>query len=136
MCLTAIILSLPETARRIVGNGSNEPRSIYRTPFCKPTILLNDDGERPLASRILARIPNPLVTLRLLLRIDIAFVIVSIGVFYTTYSCLQASLATLFMEEYGYGELEAGVIYLPFGIGCALTAYLTGILQVIFTIFH
>ena len=30
------------------------------------------------------------------------------------------------MQLYGYGQLEAGLIYLPFGFGCALAAYFTG----------
>jgi len=30
------------------------------------------------------------------------------------------------MEIYQLNQIEAGLIYLPFGIGCAVTALLTG----------
>lgn len=121
------MFSLPETARRIVGNGSTGAKGIYSTPFNKPSKdRLVDSVQQAPRDQSPAIIPNPLATLSLLCRKDIAIVITSIGLLYTTYSCLQASLATLFMHLYGYGQLEAGLIYLPFGFGCALAAYFTG----------
>lgn len=123
-CLLAIVLSLPETARHVVGNGGVAVKGIHCTPFNKPS-KDSSMGEGP-AIRSPATIPNPLATLSLLSRKDIAIVITSIGILYTAYSCLQASLATLFIQLYGYGQLEAGLIYLPFGFGCALAAYFTG----------
>ncbi len=57
---------------------------------------------------------------------DSALIIVSIGILYMVYTCVQASLSTLFMEIYQLNQIEAGLIYLPFGIGCAVTALLTG----------
>ncbi len=126
-CLAAIFLSLPETARRIVGNGSTAVEGIRRTPINK---LFRDSSlggvEQVSGVPEPAKIQNPLATLSLLLKKDIAIVTVSIGILYTTISCLQASLATLLMELYGYGQLEAGLVYLPFGVGCALAAYFTG----------
>jgi hypothetical protein len=44
-----------------------------------------------------------------------------------TLTCLQASLSSLFIEIYGLNELQAGLIYLPFGIGCAVAAFGTGV---------
>ena len=128
LCLIAVVLTLPETARRLVGNGGIAVKGLHHAPFCKPSILSSADCKDQLFRNRLSReIPTPWVTLRLLSKRDIAAVVTSIGIFYMTYSCLQASLATVFMHEYGYGQLEAGLIYLPFGLGCALTAYLTGI---------
>ena len=40
-------------------------------------------------------------------------------------NCLQASLTSLFIEIYGYTQLEAGLIYLPFGIGCFIGTLLS-----------
>ncbi|MCJ1435229.1 hypothetical protein MMC27_004601 [Xylographa pallens] len=58
-CLLAIIFALPETLRKLVGNGSIRAVGVNRLPFTKV-------------------------------------------------------------------ELQAGLIYLPFGLGCAIAAYLTG----------
>jgi hypothetical protein len=48
------------------------------------------------------------------------------GLFYMAYCCVQASLSTLFITIYGFEELYAGLIYIPFGIGCALASYTCG----------
>jgi len=53
-------------------------------------------------------------------------VILVISIFYATYSCVAASLSSVFVEIYHLNELDAGLIYLPFGIACATTAYMTG----------
>jgi hypothetical protein len=48
------------------------------------------------------------------------------GLFYMTYCCVQASLSTLFITIYGFEELYAGLIYIPFGVSCALASYTCG----------
>ena len=129
-CMITIVFIMPETARRIVGNGSVVPRGIHCTPINRPFRRpLVDEVEQAPRDQKSTTIPNPMATLSLLSRKDIAIVITSIGILYTTYSCLQASLATLFMHLYGYGQLAAGLIYLPFGFGCAFAAYFTGELR-------
>lgn len=45
---------------------------------------------------------------------------------YATYSCLQSSLSTLFQEIYDIKGLASGLIYIPFGVACALSAFGTG----------
>lgn len=47
------------------------------------------------------------------------------AVFYTAYSCLQASLSSLFINNYGYTELEAGLIHILFGVGCFVASLLS-----------
>jgi hypothetical protein len=48
------------------------------------------------------------------------------GTFYMTYGCIQASLSSLFIEIYHVSGVQAGLIYLPAGIGCLLAPYFTG----------
>lgn len=45
---------------------------------------------------------------------------------YATYSCLQSSLSTLFKDIYNINGLASGLIYIPFGVACALSAFGTG----------
>lgn len=45
---------------------------------------------------------------------------------YATYSCLQSSLSTLFQDIYDITGLASGLIYIPFGVACALSAFGTG----------
>lgn len=63
----------------------------------------------------------------MLLRKDSAIVLVALGIQYMTYTCLQASLSTVFMDIYGFNQLQAGLIYLPYGIGCATMAFCAGL---------
>lgn len=71
-------------------------------------------------------IPNPLACLLLLRQRRTAMVVGCVGIHYTIYSCLQASLSTLITENYHVSGLVSGLTYLPFGVACALAAFGTG----------
>ncbi len=122
-----MILTLPETARSISGNGSFSGRSWHRVPT---QLLLKNrqtkPREPPLPSQLTPRIPNPLKSLRLLLYPDTLPIILINSLTYTTYCCLQVSLSTLFIDLYSYTALQAGLVYLPFGIGCLISSFLSG----------
>ncbi|KAK8130868.1 hypothetical protein PG984_007306 [Apiospora sp. TS-2023a] len=124
-CLLLVIVSLPETARNIVGDGSiPAPGGIYR-PLVQ--IMASKDGKavvRPRRPRFV--VPNPVSCLRLLFFKDIFIVLLCNGVYYATYCCVQATLASLFVEVYGYHELQAGLVYIPFGFGCLVATYSWG----------
>ena len=128
-CLASILVALPETARNIVGNGSIAPKCLNKR--FHEWFLAESPGEtrvNKIKKRRRLYIPNPIICLQVLFYKD-TFLIVSINaVFYTTYCCVQASLASLLTNIYHLKEFQAGLIYLPFGVGCALAAYLTGTL--------
>ncbi|KAK8053577.1 multidrug resistance protein [Apiospora saccharicola] len=124
-CLLLVVVSLPETARNIVGDGSAPaPGGIYR-PLVH--LMALKDGKavvRPRRPRFV--VPNPVSCLRLLFFKDIFIVLLCNGVYYATYCCVQATLASLFVEVYGYHELQAGLVYIPFGLGCLVATYSWG----------
>ncbi|KAK8084698.1 major facilitator superfamily transporter [Apiospora hydei] len=122
-CLLLVVVSLPETARRIVGNGSIPTIGIYR-----PLIQL---GTPKMTESTAARkpqfvTPNPVACLKLLFFKDIFIVLLCNGLYYAIYCCVQATLASLFIDTYGYHELQAGLIYIPFGCGCLVSTYTWG----------
>ncbi|KAI1267230.1 major facilitator superfamily transporter [Xylariaceae sp. FL1019] len=128
LCLLTVIAILPETARSIVGNGSNPATGVHRTllPIClSKHETANIPSPLPKEGR-LSSLPNPLACLRILLERDMFILQICYGLFYTTYSCIQASLSTLFMEIYGIQELQGGLIYIPFGLGCLSSVYIWG----------
>lgn len=124
-CLLLVIVSLPETTRSIIGDGSiPAPGGLYR-PLAHPMVSRDDKTSgRPRRPRFV--VPNPVSCLRLLLFKDIFIIFLCNGVYYTTYCCVQATLASLFVEVYGYHELQAGLIYIPFGFGCLVATYSWG----------
>lgn len=70
---------------------------------------------------------NPLTSIKLLRSPGTALVVAVYGVGYATYSCLQASLSSLFLDIYEIDSgLTSGLIYVPFGVACALSAFATG----------
>lgn len=124
-CLLSIIAFLPETGRRIVGNGSIQPTGINRNLVSRMARSKND---RPVqeATQPRLRVPNPISCLRIIFHKDTALVLVANAVFYMNYSCMQASLAPLLMNIYGLNALQVGLTYLPYGIACGVASFLVG----------
>lgn len=103
----------------LVGNGGAMPPKVLR-PIIEG-IMRPWKGDRGLCSPPFAlpvkRIPNPVKSLRILGRKDVAVVIMSGSLLYTVFSCINTSLSTTFIDIYHLKEWQAGLIYLPFGIG-------------------
>ena len=114
---------LPETSRHIVGNGSIKPAKLSRLPFGSFMCHWPETDEAPVYRR---RIPNPLKSLGILCRRDNAVVIFACGLLYVVYTCINASLSTLFIDIYYLNEWQAGIIYLPFGIGGTVSTFFSG----------
>ena len=127
LCLTVLCLFLPETARNVVGNGSTPIGSIQKD-FA--SILRGRQSHSVTAEYNTLKFS--LRDLNFLTRVPMAFhknnipVLWTHGVFYMIYCCVQASLSNAFITIYNYNELKAGLVYLPFGFGCALASFLSG----------
>ncbi|KAL6398982.1 putative MFS transporter [Ilyonectria robusta] len=122
-----VILLFPETCRNIVGNGSytasrmGTPSVSFLRPL-KDKQVQNANGTTSKQSGL----PNPFSVLKLLNRPGNPIAVLCFGVYYTIYSCLQASLSTIFVEIYDISGLVSGLIYIPFGLACAFAAFLAG----------
>ncbi|KAL2670027.1 hypothetical protein Neosp_014907 [[Neocosmospora] mangrovei] len=118
-CLLAMMMALPETHRAYIGNGGTRPARLYRP--VSPHIMRPWKGDRgpkaPPLPRKPQTLPNPIKSLRILSRKDVAVCIMPGSFLYTVYCCVHASLATTFMDIYHLNKWQAGLIYLPFGIG-------------------
>ena len=123
----------------MVGNGSTGASGLHRpifsyvqaqrssTPLNTPD--LEESGNDLPPENITRKnfyIPNPVRSLRLLWAKDCILIVLIFGTFYMNLSCVQASTSALFINLYGISELEAGLIYLPSGIGSIIGAYGAG----------
>jgi predicted MFS family arabinose efflux permease len=122
-CLATMILFLPETSRNVVGNGSIRPQKHLRLPV---PIIMRHWKDSDAIPTYKWRLPNPLKSLMILVQKDNAIVILACGLLYIIYTCLAASLSTLFVGIYTMNELDAGLIYLPFGIGGVVSTFISG----------
>lgn len=117
------MFTLQETARDVVDNGSVQPPRLLRLPFDQ----CSNYAKKPrVGTKTKIQLGNPLRCLVLLWDYNNAIVIYSQAVCYMVLTILQASLSSLFIEIYGLNKLQAGLIYLPFRIGCAIAAFFTG----------
>ncbi|KAI0835351.1 multidrug resistance protein [Hypoxylon sp. FL0890] len=123
LCLVIMILFLPETSRGIVGDGSLRPPKHLRLPI--PTFMCHwkSSDEAPMHK---PRVPNPLKSLAILVRKDNAVIIFGCGILYVVYTCINASLSVLFIDIYHLNQWQAGLIYLPFGLGGMVSTFFSG----------
>ncbi|KAI4181770.1 MAG: hypothetical protein L6R41_006419 [Letrouitia leprolyta] len=127
ICLLILFVFFPETARGIVGCGGY-PATVPGLNICSASgrrkHFPQSTDRQTLPKRL--RCPNPLRCLCLLCRKENVLIITINGICYATYCCVQASLALLFIEIYHFKEIQAGLIYLPFGCGCTIASLLSG----------
>lgn len=128
ICLATMALLLPETCRNIVGNGSIPAPSYLQIPI--PTIMRHTGNAEAHSPTTITtnkwRIPNPFKSILILLRRDNTVVISACAVLYVVYPCINVSLATLFVPIYHLNQWEAGLIYLSFGVGGVVSAFISG----------
>lgn len=125
--LLVIILFLPETSRNIVGNGSVRPVPFLRPPipwFVRHHWKQEDHHDK--LSRRSCHFPNPMRSLIILFRKDNAVVVMAYGLMYAVYTCDIGTLSTTYIDIYGLSSLQAGLIYLPFGLGGTVSALFSG----------
>lgn len=125
--LAALFILLPETSRKLIGNGSKPPprlinKSIF-APLCPASTLMSSDTAGP---KVAVRFPNPLSSLATLFQKGTFLVLLSGGITYAVFSCLATSLSSHMIHLYNLGYLTAGLVYLPSGVGGIIAAYTTG----------
>lgn len=126
-CLTAMVFALPETNRASVGNGSTPPPT-YSQPLISGIMepWKRHRARGPSLKPPKRRIPNPIHSLRVLRRKDTAANIVAGSILYTIFSCMHTSLSTTFGDVYNLNQLQAGLVYLPYGIGAIASTVTSG----------
>ena len=129
VCLSALVFLLlafllPETNRLLVGNGRARATGLNLSLLKRINIFThhtNQDGL--MMQRPMLRVPNPLVSLRLIFHRETAIILLINALFYMKYSCVQASLGSLFQDIYGLTVFQSGLCYLAFGFACAIASW-------------
>ncbi|KAF2640366.1 putative major facilitator superfamily transporter [Massarina eburnea CBS 473.64] len=122
--VAVLAVFLPETCRRLVGNGSvRQPHTMNQSLYG----LLRGRGshEEPGGIRISFN-TNPFRGLNTLFDKANLIVVLVGGIQYTVFGCLATSLSAQVIHNYSLNYLTARLTYLPAGIGGMLAAILTG----------
>ncbi|KAJ5606015.1 hypothetical protein N7510_008796 [Penicillium lagena] len=141
--LVLFIVTMPETARKIVGNGSVLPREWWRMSLLQywAARRQNENGDdkgdeervetqgsdaqqHNRSTRI--SFPNPMNSFAILLEKDAIIIIWYIGLVMFSNIALLTSVPNLFGRLYGFNELQIGLCFIPLGISACIGAILNG----------
>ncbi|TIA34283.1 MFS general substrate transporter [Aureobasidium pullulans] len=139
--LVPFLIAFPETGRNVVGNGSIKPQSwnrslinylherkVAKAPALTRTVTRESIRleEARLAKARKLRIPNPLKTLKIVFEKDTGLLLLYNSLVYTAFYDVTASMPYLFGMIYNYNDLQIGLCFIPFGIGCLIAPILGG----------
>ncbi|KAK3397523.1 major facilitator superfamily domain-containing protein [Sordaria brevicollis] len=134
--LAAILLFLPETLRRIAGNGTVPLKGIHRPFFDRPLRrrywkereASTDEGD----DNVLTAPPPKLTwatvfaSFRFMAEKDVIVTLFFGAIVYTVWSMVTSSTTALFQPRFGLSNLQTGLIFIPNGVGCILGSTLSG----------
>lgn len=138
--LVPYALTVPETCRLIVGNGSIKPTDwknmtvidLVRSKLARRKQRKNDeqagarqdemDGTGEIRPKLKLRFPNPLRALAIACDKGVGLIILYNSLLYLVFIISVATLSTQFKNIYHYNELQIGLCYLPYGAGCFAAA--------------
>lgn len=128
LTLVVIITILPETMRRIAGNGSLKVKGVY-----KPLINLNNAPTSTSDHDVEIAGTKPRITVMtfvepilLLTQKDIITNLFYGGVIYMIWSMVTSSTTNIFKQTFGLNELQVGLCYLPNGLGTIIGSMIAG----------
>ncbi|KAF3921230.1 hypothetical protein ABW21_db0204977 [Orbilia brochopaga] len=129
VAVSLMALGLPETNRKIVGNGSIPPSWLNRAPLQKlvnPAGRKSSGGAKPKKRTARDLIPNPFRSVLIMLNKDVAIILFVMSLYYAAFYAVTASLPKLFSNIYGYNDLQIGLCYFSFGFGSILASVANG----------
>ena len=79
-----------------------------------------------LASKRQLRFPNPMKTLHIIMEKDVGILLLYNSLIYTAFYDITTSMPSLFAEIYGFNDLQVGLSFIPFGVGCSIASIAFG----------
>ena len=112
--LVLLVLLLPETLRKIAGDGSKRLYGIYRPIFGNSklqTAVMEEDRYKPVKPSF----GTLFESFKLLAEKDVFVSLIFGGIIYTVWSMITSSTPSLWKEEYGLSDVQIGLVFLPNG---------------------
>ena len=129
-----LLLFLPETCRKVVGDGSitPPPLNLSLTDIVRQKNRIKAGRTADAAQLESVRknyhlsFPNPLSTLVIAADKEAALILFCGGLIVSLLYATTTGIPSLFGRIYGFGELKLGLVYIPFGGGSIISAFTTG----------
>lgn len=129
-----LFLFLPETCRKVVGDGSvpppplnNSVTDIIRYRRRKRRGIEVDEVKlAELRKNYRFRLPSPVPTFRVVLDPETAIVLLTLGLQLAVFYALMTGATSSFQRIYNFNQIQTALMYLPIGCGGILSAFTTG----------
>jgi len=122
---------LPETCRKVVGNGSIPPQKWNVSLLTYINLRSQRKACSADAQQMLAYKPriNPLNSVRILFDKESGLILLYSGIIFSGYYMVITGMPSLLQQHYGFNTLQIGLCYIPSGVGSLTAAFLIGRLQ-------
>ncbi|KAI1775738.1 MFS general substrate transporter [Hypoxylon cercidicola] len=132
LCIVTIVwiipyvLTVPETGRKVVGNGSIAPQG-WNMTLIDYIQFRRQARYRPSSQeRQKIRFPNPFNTLAVLRNKEMALVLFYNALVYIGFMTVTSTLASQFSDIYHYNDIQLGLCYLPIGLATTVASISNG----------
>lgn len=127
-------LFLPETCRKVVGDGSIPPPKLNQSLTgiirerrrIKAGIVVDAVQQEAVRKNYRLGFPNPLSTLIIAGDRESGLILFCSGLLVAVLYAATTGIPYLFDKIYGFNELQLGLVYIPFGAGSIISAFSTG----------
>ncbi|KAJ6009171.1 hypothetical protein N7522_004187 [Penicillium canescens] len=127
-------LFLPETCRKVVGDGSIPPPAlnnsildVIRHRKRKEKGLTPDPlKEAEVRKNYSLRFPSPIPTMKVVLDIETSVILITTGLLFAGFYAVMTGASTSFHRIYHFNDIQAALMYLPIGGGGVVSAFTTG----------
>ncbi|KAI0173284.1 MFS general substrate transporter [Hypoxylon sp. FL1284] len=124
--LIPYVLTVPETGRKVVGNGSVPPRGWNMTLIDYIRSKRQPQNQSSSQERQKIRFPNPFNTLAVLRNKDMALVLGFNAIVYIAFILTTSTLSSQFAEIYGFNDIQLSLCYLPIGAATTIASISNG----------
>lgn len=129
-----LLLFLPETCRKVVGDGSIPPPKLNQSLAgiirernrARAGIAVDAAQQEAVRKNYRLRFPNPLSTLVIATDKEGALILFCGGLIVALLYATTTAIPSQFGKIYGFDELQLGLVYIPFGSGSLISAFTSG----------
>lgn len=129
-----LFLFLPETCRKIVGDGSIPPPPlnwsvtdlIRHRKRKQRGVTVDAEEQAELHKNYRFRFPNPLPTILILADLESFIVLLATGLNLACFYAISTGAASSFSQTYGYNNVQIGLCFIPIGAGGIVAAFTSG----------
>ncbi|WFD00008.1 hypothetical protein MYAM1_002754 [Malassezia yamatoensis] len=127
--LLVMVIALPESLRKLVGDGSLKARGIWRILLpLRLTVPDQQHNDKLMHSPPKVNIHSMGFGMpwRMFASLDLALMIYAFSIPFAVYSMVTSSLSTLLKSAYGYNAIETGLCFIPIGVASAIGSVVAG----------